>query len=144
LSLNYEAPTLLRHEGFWVYHFPTLRQVTYRCPRDNAWVTHTRRLSVSALIHNATRCAITSGEIRTLPELHGVARVNIDGPAAVVLDSLPVLSAHELPRFVAALPSGVETLDQLTDCLAVAQKSFDVDTLVHIHKATFPQETRPH
>jgi hypothetical protein len=119
--------------------------VTFRCPRDNAWVTHTRTLSGARLIHNATRCAITSGVIRTLPELlQGVARANIDAPAVYVPDSLPVLSAHELPRVVAALTSEVDTLDQLKDRLAVAQKSLDVDTLVHIQKATFQQETRPH
>jgi len=31
-------------------------------------VTRTRKLSGAGLIHNATRCSITSGEIRTLPE----------------------------------------------------------------------------
>jgi hypothetical protein len=79
----------------------------------------------------------------THPELHGVARANFDAPALYVPDSLPVLSAHELPRVVAAIISEVDTLDQLKDRLAVAQKSVDVDTLVHIQKATFPQETRP-
>jgi hypothetical protein len=144
LRLNYETPTLLRHEGVWVYHFSTQRQVTFRCPRVIAWVTHTRTLSSAGLIHNATRCVITSGEIRTLPEPHGVARANIDAPAVCVTDSLPVLSTHELPRVVAALTSEVDTLDQLKDRLAVAHTSLDVDTLLHIQKATFPQDTRPH
>jgi hypothetical protein len=93
LMLRYEKLTLLRHGETWIYHFPKQRQVTIWCPRDNTWVTHTRTLSGAGLIHNATRCAITSGEIRTLPELHGVARANIDAPAVYVPDSLPVLSA---------------------------------------------------
>jgi hypothetical protein len=39
LMLHYETPTLLRHREVWIYHFPSQRQVTIRCPRDNVWVT---------------------------------------------------------------------------------------------------------
>jgi hypothetical protein len=114
--LRYEKLTLLRHGETWIYHFPKQRQATIRCPRDNTWVTHTRTLFGAGLFHNATRCAITSGEIRTLPELHGVAHANIDAPAVYVPDSLPVLSAHELPRVEAALASEVNELDSSRPC----------------------------
>jgi len=97
LMLHYETPTLLRHGEVWIYHFPSKRQVTIRCPRDNVWVTHTRTLSGAALIHNATRCSITSGEIRTLPELRGVAHANLDATSVYVPDNFPILSRHELP-----------------------------------------------
>jgi hypothetical protein len=140
LRLYYETPTLLRHDGVWVYHFPTQRQVTFRCPRDNAWVTQFQAQVSSTTPPGAPSLPARSGH----SELHGVARANIDAPAVCVPDSLPVLSVHELPRVVAALTSEVVTLDQLKDRIAVAQKSLDVDTLVHIHKATFPQETRQH
>jgi len=96
LMLHYETPTLLRHGKVRIYHFPSQRQVTTRCPRDNVWVTRTRTLSGAGLIHNATRCSITSGEIRTLPELHGVAHANLYAPAVYVPDSSPILSSHEL------------------------------------------------
>ena len=92
-----ETPTLLRHGEVWIYHFPSQRQVTTRCPRDNVWVTRTQALSGAGLIHNATRCSITSGEIRTLPELHGVALANLNAPSVYVPDSSPILSRHELP-----------------------------------------------
>jgi hypothetical protein len=61
-----------------------------------------------------------------------------------VPDNFPILSRHELPRVEAALTSEVNELDQLKDRLATAQKSLDVDTLVHIQKTKFPQETLPH
>jgi len=118
--------------------------VTIRCPRNNVWVTYTRTLSGAGLIHNATRCSITSGEIRTLPELRGVAHANLDAPSVYVPDNFPILSRHELPRVEAALTSEVNELDQLKDRLATAQKSLDVDTLVHIQKTTLPQETLLH
>jgi len=92
-----ETPTWLRHGEVWVYHFPTQRQVTTRCPRDNVWVTRTEALSGAGLIHNATRRLITSGEIRTLPELHGVAHANLNSPSVYVPDTSPVLSRHKLP-----------------------------------------------
>jgi hypothetical protein len=144
LILHYESPTLLRHGEAWIYHFPRQRQVTIRCPRDNTRVEHTRTLSGAGLIHNAKRWSITSGELSTLPELHGVTHANIDTQSAYVPDSFPIVSRHELPRVEAALASEVSEMDQLTDRLAVAQKSLDVDTLVYIQKTTLQQEARPH
>jgi len=141
--LHYQTPTLLRHGEVWIYNFPSQRQVTIRCPRDNVWVTRTPTLSGAGLIHNASRFSITSGEMRTLPELHGVAHTNLNAPSVYVTDSSPILSRHELPRVEAALTSEVNELDQLKDRLAAAQKSLDVDTLVHIQKATPQRETLP-
>ena len=142
--VHYQKPTLLRHGKVWVYHFPSHRQVTIRCPRDNVWVTRTRTLAGAGLIHNATRCSITSGEIRTLPELHGVAHADLIAPSVYVPGSSPILSKHELPRVEKALTPGVNDLDQLKDRLETEQKSLDVDMLVHIQKATPPRETPPH
>jgi len=142
--VHYRKPTLLRHGEVWVFHLPSQRQVTIRCPRDNVWVTRTRTLAGAGLIHNATRCSNTSGKIRTLPELHGVAHANLVAPSVYVPDSSPILLKHELPRVEAALTPGVNDLDQLKDRLETAQKSLDVDTLVHIQEATPQQETPPH
>jgi hypothetical protein len=143
LMLHYETPTLLRHGEVWIYHFPSQRQVTIRCPRDNVWVTRTRTLFGAGLIHNATRCSINSGEIRTLPEIQGVAHANLYAPSVYVPDSSQILSRHELPHVEAALTSEVNELNQLKDRLAAAQKSLDVDTGAH-QKTTFQRETLPH
>jgi len=102
LLLHYETPTFLRHREVWIYHFPSQRQVTIICPRNHVWVTRTLTLSGVGLIHNATTCSITSGEMRTLPELHGVAHANFDAPSVYVPDDFPILSRHELPRVEAA------------------------------------------
>ena len=117
LMLHYQTPTLLRHGEVWIYHFPSQRQVTIRCPRDNVWVTGTRTLSGAGLIHNATRCSVTSGEIYTLPELHGVPHTNLNAPSVYAPDSSPILSRHDLPCVEAALTSKVNELDQLKDRL---------------------------
>ena len=97
LMVHYTRPTLLRHGEVWVFHFPSQRQVHIRCPRDHEWVTRTQILSGAGLIQNATGCTITTGEIRTLPELHGVAHASLVAPSVYVPDISPVLAKHELP-----------------------------------------------
>jgi len=82
--------------------------------------------------------------MRTVPELHGITHANLDTPSVYVPEDFPILSRHELPRVEAALTAEVNKLDQLQDRLATAQKSLDVDTLIHIQKTTFSQETLPH
>jgi len=133
----------LRHGEVWVFHFPSQRQVNIRCPRNNGWVTRTQTLSGAGLIHNATRCTITTGEIRTLPELHGVARTNLVAPSVYVPDRSPILAKHELPRVEEALAPGVKDLDQLKYRLETQQKLLDVETLVHIQKTAPHRETSP-
>ena len=64
-------------------------------------------------------------------------------PVSIVPDSSPILAKHELPHVVEALAPGVNDLDQLKDRLETEQKLLDVDTLVHIQKATPHRETPP-
>jgi len=139
--VHYRKPTLLRHGELWVFHFPSQHQVNNRFPRNNEWVTRTQILSGAVLIQNATQCTITTGEIRTLPELHGVQRANLVAPSVYVPDSSPILAKHELPRVEEALVPGVNDLDQLKDRLETQQKLLDVDTLFHIQKTAPRRET---
>ena len=113
LILHYEAPTLLRHGDVWLFHFPSRRQLTVRCPRDNTWETHTQMLSGAGLIRNATICAITAGEVRTLPELHGTARTNLDTPSVYTPEELQILTVLEMPDVEMARSTYVNELDQL-------------------------------
>jgi len=142
--VHYRKLTLLRYGELWVFQFPSQRQVNIRCPRNNVWMTRTQTLSGAGLIHNATRCSITSGEIRTLPELHDIAHANLVAASAYVPDSSPLLAKHKLPRVEEALAPGVNDLDQLKARLEAEQKLLDVDTLVHIQQTTPHRETPPH
>jgi len=129
-------------DNAWIFHFPSRRQLNVRRPRNNAWVTHTRTLSAAGLIRNAT-CSITSGKLRTLPELHGATRADLDAPSVYVPEDLPILTRHELPHVEAALTAEVNELDQLKDRLETSQKSLDIDTLFHMQKTTFPRKILP-
>jgi len=91
------------------------------------------------LIYNARTCSVTSGEIGTLPELHGITHANLETPSRYVPEDFPILSRHKLPRVEEALTAVVNELDPQKDRLATAQKPLDVDTLIHNLKTTFPQ-----
>jgi hypothetical protein len=71
----------------------------------------------AGLIHNVTMCSIASGEIRTLPEIHGAARTNLDATPVYTPDELPILSAHEVPRAEGTLTEEANKLDKLKDGL---------------------------
>jgi hypothetical protein len=109
----------------------TTSRISIKSLSDTQGTTHGRRTLFGAVFIHAIRCAITSGEIRTLPEIYGVARASVHTPSVYVPDSFPIVSRHDLPLVEALLASEVNELDQLKDRLAVAQKSLDVDTGSH-------------
>lgn len=76
----------------------------------------------ACLIYNTTMCSITSGEMRTLPELHEVARAHLDAPPMYTPDEMPILTSHEVPHVKAALSAEVNELDKLKDRLETSQK----------------------
>jgi len=141
LILNYEAPTLLWHGDVWFFHFPSRRHLTVRCPRDNTWERHTQMLSGADLIQNVTMCSTTAGEVRTLPELHGTARTNLDTPSVYTPKKLPILTVHEMPDVKMALSTDVNELDQLKNHLKSSRKFFMwilffTYGMPHVHKGT--------
>ena len=104
LLYHYKTPLLQRHRSTWVYHFPTQRQVTIRCPNGNGWKVYKEVLS-EADIHNATECSITSNELRTLPELHGSTYTMLDTPSLYLPEVPPILARHEVPQLQEAFPT---------------------------------------
>ena len=98
LFYRYKTPLLQRHGSTWVYHFPTQRQVTIRCPSGNSWKVYKEVLSEAGIIHNATECSITSNELRTLPELHGSTYTMLDTPSLYRPEVSPMLAGHEVPQ----------------------------------------------
>jgi hypothetical protein len=99
LLVNYEAPTLLRHQDVCIYHFPRQRQVTIRCPHDGTWKIDTQTLFGAGLIRDATTCEVATNEVRTMPELHGATRLHLDAPPVYAPAEVPILSPRELPNF---------------------------------------------
>jgi len=98
LLYHYKTPLLQRHVSTWVYHFPTQRQVTIRCPNGKAWKVYNEVLSEAGIIHNAAEWSITSNEIRTLLEIHGRNYMMLDTPFLYLPEVSPVVAGHEVPQ----------------------------------------------
>ena len=131
LLLHYKIPTLHRHKEVWIYHFPEQRQVNIRCQKDRKWTSHTVLLSDAGFICNASSCAISTNEIRTLPELHNTTKAKVDIPLLHRPEQLPIVAKHELPQIMEAAPPETQELDNIRARLATAHHSYDVDTLFH-------------
>jgi hypothetical protein len=102
LLVNYETPTLLRHQDVWIYHFPRQHQLTIRCPHDGTWMIDTQTLSGAGLIKVAT-CQVAANEVRTMPELHGATSLHLDPPPVYSPAELPIFSPRELPDVMTAI-----------------------------------------
>ena len=136
LLINHRTPILFRHGASWFFHFPEERQVSIRCPQGSAWITFNEVLSETGVIHNATACTIAAGEIRNLPELHGMAEFRSDIPEQYLPVARPMLSVHEEPKLEEMTSPETEQLDGIKSRLATPAKFWDVDTLLHIQQAT--------
>jgi hypothetical protein len=139
LLVNYEAPTLLRHQDVWIYHFPRQRQVTTRCPYEGTWKIDTQTLAGAGQIRNATTCEVATNEVRTMPELHGATRLHLDAPPVYAPTEVPILSPRELPSVMTAIFPNADKLEQLATSLGKTQRTFDIDTLLHLQDAAEPQ-----
>jgi hypothetical protein len=88
-----------------MYYFPRERPVTIRCPKGASCTTHTEQLLGGGLIHGATACAITTNELRTLPDVYRLDYAYLDTPVIYVPDLAPILAAHETPNIEEIVPA---------------------------------------
>jgi len=82
--LHHSTPTMHRHGTMWFYHFPEQQQVTIRCPTRSGWITFSKVLADTGVVHNATSCIIAANKVLTLPELQGTSQLQADVPLAVL------------------------------------------------------------
>jgi len=141
---HYKTPLLQRHGSTWVYHFPTQRQVTIRCPNGNGWKVYKEVLPEAGIIHNATECSIMSNELRTLPELHGRTHTVLDTPSLYLPEVSPILAGHEVPQLQEAFPTEVGEIDKLRAQLQTPQRSYDLDTLLQLRQTPRLRESQPY
>ena len=120
-------------------YFPEPRQVTLRCPSTNGWTSRTETLSDAGIIRNASRCSITTNELRTLPKLHGKTQSAISSTHIYIPDKISIVADHEIPLIKELLPAEVKQLEDVKSKVMVPSQSFDVDSLFHIKQATMHQ-----
>jgi hypothetical protein len=134
LLVNHETPTLLRHQDVWIYHFPRQHQLTIR-PHDGTWKINTQTLSGAGLIRDATTCEIATNKVRTTPELHDATRLQLGSPPVYAPAEIPILNPRELPDVMTAIFPNTDNLEQITTRLHKTQRTFDLDTLLHMKGA---------
>jgi hypothetical protein len=78
--VHYATPTLVQYGSRWIYHFPTPRRLTIRCSQGSTWRVETQTLKGAGFVGNATECELTTNKLRTIPELHGGTRFDMETP----------------------------------------------------------------
>ena len=64
LLLHHKTPTLQRHGTIWLYQFPEPQQAVIHCPGIDDKTPRTEILSGMGIIHNASRCSISTSPAR--------------------------------------------------------------------------------
>lgn len=134
--LYYHTPTLQRHENIWAYHFPQQQEVTLRCRKDNAWISHAEILFGAGLVFNATACSITTIEFRTLLEPCRKTQTTLDTPHLYLPDKIPVIVDQEVQALQEIIPAEIMQLDDIKSHVMAPQQVLDVDSLLHIRQTS--------
>jgi hypothetical protein len=123
--------------------FPHSAQGFHVVHAEVHWVTYNETLHEAGLIYNATTCSIiASDEVRTLPVLQETLRAQPRAPLLYLPDKSAVLAEHEVPQIAETLTANIKQLDELREHRMAPQRSYDVDTLFHVHQATRRQESK--
>ena len=69
LLVQYTTPILQRYGTVWMYNFVKPHQITLRCKKTDTDIPHTLTLEGTGLLHNISRCHISSPELHAFPEL---------------------------------------------------------------------------
>ena len=101
-------------------------------------------LSGAGIIRNASRCFITTGEIRKLPDLQRTTQTELHSLRFYIPDKSSIVAEHEVKLLEEATPETVQQLDKLRSQLTKSQLTFDLDSLLHIPRTSLRQERRTH
>jgi hypothetical protein len=142
LLLNYRTPTLQRHDSAWVY-FPERRHVVFRCWENATWTSRTEALMGSCIIYNASGCAITASGSQTLPDLQDDVQVT---PCSTIYvpERFTFVANHELQILKQSIPSEARQLDGAVSGLNVPYRVVDMNSILHVHRASINREQRSH
>jgi len=99
-------------------------------------------LTGAGIIHNATRCSISSDEFQTFPELRGATREELKAPTLHLPDNIPVVSDFELKQLREIPPLATRQLDDIHDRVTASMQTYDVESLLHSQQTSLLQEKR--
>ena len=98
LLLNHQQSTMIQHRNIWVYYFPTPRQLTVRCPGNEASPPRTQVLVNAGLLINASACHVSTEDLRIYPTLRGTMQAERDTPHIFMSDKDSNNLAARVPK----------------------------------------------
>jgi len=135
LLLNCQQSTMI-HRNIWIYHFPTPRQLTLRCPGNEASPARTQVLVNAGMLFNASACHVSTEDLRMYPTLRGSKQAELNRPHIFLLDKVPIISQHESHQIQELTMPKLQALENLRSHLPIPLHSLDVDSLLHMHQTT--------
>ena len=136
--------TMIQHRNIWIYYFPTPRQLTVRCPGNDASPPRTQVLVNAGLLINASACHVSTEDLRTYPTLRGTMQTERDTPHIFMPDKVPIISPHESQQLHEMTIPTLQRLDNLNSRLATSLHTIDIDSLMHVHQGSQSSQTEIH
>jgi len=136
LLLNHRQSTMIQHRNVWIYYFPTPRQLTVRCPGNEASPPGTQVLVDAGLLINASACHVSTEDWRIYPTLRGTMQTERDTPHIFTPDKVPIISPHESQLLQEMTIPTLQRLDNLNSRLATSRHTIDIDSLIHVHQSS--------
>ena len=136
LLLQHLTPTLQHHGKTWIFHFPTRHQISLRCPDTCDQIHRTITLYGAGILHNTSECHITSDEISIFPNLHSTSLAGIDTPKFYLPDNISIVTNDEIQQLEDISLADIQKLHDFHTKVTTLQQTFDVHSLLHIHRTT--------
>ena len=144
LLLKHRTPTLQHHGNIWIFHFPTRHQISLLCPDTRDQIQCTVTLYGTGILHNTSACHITSDEITIFPDLHGASLAELDSPKFCLPDNVTIVTNDDNQQLKHVSPTDTQTLHDVHTKVATIQQTFDIDSLLHIHRTTMLHKQNTH
>ena len=112
-----------------MYNFVKPHQITLRCTKTDTDIPRTLTLEGRGLLHNISRCHISSPELHAFPQLHGQSYADLETPIFYPPDNITVLDDHERQQLKEVSLSNLQKLDVYNR--VTASKHHDLDTFLH-------------
>ena len=132
---------MIQHRNIWIYHFPTPRQLTVRCPGNEASPPHTQILVNAGLLINASACHVSTEDLHIYPTLRGSMQTELNTPNIFLPDKVPIISPHESHQLHELTMPTLQALDNIQSRLATSLHSIDIDSLLHMHQNSRSSQT---
>jgi hypothetical protein len=132
---------MIQHWNVWIYHFPTPRQLSVRCPGNEASPPRTQVLVNAGLLFNASACHVSTEDLHIYPTLCGSMQTELDTPHIFLPDKVPIISQHESYQLQELKMPTLQTLENLQSHLATPLHAIDVDSLLHVDHTSRKSQT---